>query len=320
MTSPTNRDAEATLDRDLPIIDAHHHFWDPARNYHPWLRDEPMIPFRYGDYSAIRGRYLPHEYAEDAAGHRVVAHVTMEGEWDEATPVAESRWMDEVATGYPRLLGHVARAFLDRDDVDEVLAGHAAIALVRAIRHKPTAAARPDLVAPGAKGSMSDPAWQRGYRMLQRHGLHFELQAPWWHVDELLDLIARVPETPVVLNHCFMPVDRSDAGLAGWRRALVRAAAAPGVTIKISGIGIRGRRWTLDDQRPVIDACLEAFGPERAMFASNFPVDKVVGDFDTIFTAYKAATATLPLADRLRLFHDTAVRVYRLPLAPLATT
>jgi len=307
------------LHDDIPIVDAHHHFWDPARNYHPWLRDEPMIAFRYGDYSSIRGRYLPDEYAADAGRHRVVAHVTMEGEWDEATPVSESRWMSEdVAAHYPRLMGHVARAFLNRGDAAEVLDGHARYPLVRAIRHKPTAAASPDALLKGAKGSMSDPAWQRGYAMLARHGLHFELQAPWWHVDELLDLADRFPETPVVLNHCFMPVDRSEAGLAGWRAALARAATVPSMTIKISGIGIKGRRWSLADQRPIIDACIEAFGPARAMFASNFPVDRVIGDFDTIFSGFKAATAGFSHADRLRLFHDTAIRIYRLQLAPLA--
>lgn len=305
-------------DDDLAIVDAHHHFWDPARNYHPWLRDEPMIPFRYGDYSSIRGRYLADEYAADAGRHRVTAHVTMEGEWDEATPVAESQWISEVARDYPRLLGHVARAFLDRDDVAEVLAGHAQVPLVRAIRHKPTAAATPHLIEAGAPGSMSDLNWRRGYAMLHGHGLHFELQAPWWHIDELLDLVARFPETPVVLNHCFMPVDRSAGGLAGWRAAIRRAASVPSMTIKISGIGIKGRRWSLDDQRPIIEACIEAFGPDRAMFASNFPVDRVIGDFDTIFSGFKAATASLPRADRVRLFHDTAVRVYRLPPTPLA--
>ncbi|MEZ5844312.1 MAG: amidohydrolase family protein [Hyphomicrobiaceae bacterium] len=305
-------------DADLPIIDAHHHFWDPVRNYHPWLRDEPMIPFRYGDYSSIRGRYLPVDYAYDAQRHNVVAHVTMEGEWDEATPVEESAWMSEIADVYPRLSGHVARAFLDRDDVAEVLEGHARYPLVRAIRHKPVASPSPGHVAHGTPGSMSDPAWQRGYAMLRRHGLHFELQAPWWHVDELLDLCARFPETPVVLNHCFMPVDRSAEGLAGWRAAVFKAASVPSMTMKISGIGIRGRNWSLDDQRAVIDACIEAFGPDRAMFASNFPVDRLVGTFDAIVSGFKSATANLPANDRLRLFHDTAVRVYRLPLAPLA--
>ncbi len=303
-------------DRDIPIVDAHHHFWDLDRNYHPWLRDEPMIPFRYGDYSALKRNFLPPDYGAIAAGHRVVATVTMEGEWDEADPVAESRWMSEIAAAHGTPAAHIARAFLDRSDVQDVLAGHAAFPLVRGIRHKPAAAPSPDRVKKGTAGSMSDPQWQRGYALLARHGLHFELQAPWWHAAELMDLVARHPETPVVINHTFLPSDRSAEGLAGWRSALKLVATAPQVTIKISGIGLKGQPWRLADMRPIIHDTIDIFGVHRCMFASNFPVDGLVGSFDTIYSGYKAATADLPGADRIRLFHDNALRIYRLPVTP----
>jgi predicted TIM-barrel fold metal-dependent hydrolase len=305
-------------DRDLPILDAHHHFWDLDRNYHPWLRDEPMIPFRYGDYSVLKRNFLPPDYQAVAAGHRVVASVTMEGEWDEADPVAESRWMTEIAATHGAPAAHVARAFLDRSDVEEVLAGHAAFPLVRGIRHKPTASSSSERIEREVSGSMSDPLWQRGYALLRRYGLHFELQAPWWHIGELIDLVARHPETPVVINHTFLPSDRSAEGLAGWRSAVKLAASAPQVTIKISGIGAKGRPWQLDDNRRIILETIEAFGPERCMFASNFPVDGLCASFSTIYSAYKEATASLPPADRIRLFHDTAARIYRLPIATVA--
>ncbi len=305
-------------DTDLPIVDAHHHFWDLGLGRHPWLAPDARIPFRYGDYSAIKRDFLPADYRAAVAGHRVVASVTMEGEWDEADPVEESRWISRLAEAHGTPTAHVARALLHRPDAGEVLAGHARFPIVRGIRHKPTAAAAPDTVEKGAHGAMSDPAWRRGYGQLARHGLHFELQAPWWHVDELLDLMAAHPETPVVINHAFLPADRSPEGLAGWRAALQRAAAAPGTTIKISGIGLAGRPWSLADNRAVIRDVIEAFGPDRCLFASNFPVDGLCGSFDTIYSGYKAATADVPRADRLRLFHDNAVRVYRLSLASIA--
>ncbi|HUS97404.1 MAG TPA: amidohydrolase family protein, partial [Hyphomicrobiaceae bacterium] len=241
----------------------------------------------------------------------------MEGEWDEAAPVAESHWMDGVASRFGTPLAHVARAFLDRADAEEVLAGHAAVPLVRGIRHKPAAADAPDHVTWGAPGSLSDPVWRRGYAALKRHGLHFELQAPWWHVDELIELICIHPETPVVINHAFMPVDRSPDGLAGWRRALARAAACPQVTLKISGIGVAGKAWSLEDNRTIIDDCISAFGADRCMFASNFPVDGLCGSFATIYDGFKKATAALNQTDRLKLFHDNAVLIYDLPLSLL---
>ena len=305
-------------DDDLPIIDAHHHFWDLSQKAHPWLVGAPLESFRYGDYSAIRRNFLPDDYGRVTAGYNVVATVTMEGEWDEADQVAESRWMSEVAARHGLPAAHVARTILHADGATDELVRHAAFPLVRGIRHKPTAAASPDRVERGAPGSMSDANWRRGYAALARHGLHFELQAPWWHVDELLDLISAFPETPVVINHAFLPADRSPEALGGWRTAIKRAANAPQVTMKISGIGIKGRPWTLDEQRPIIRDLIEAFGADRCMFASNFPVDLLVGSFDTIYSGFKAATADLPRADRLKLFHNNAIRVYRLPAPMLA--
>ena len=88
---------------DLPIVDAHQHFWDLERNYLPWLCDPEPIPFRYGDYRALRRNYLPADYFRDAARHHVVKTVFVETEWDPADPVGETRWLAEViaASGVP---------------------------------------------------------------------------------------------------------------------------------------------------------------------------------------------------------------------------
>lgn len=305
-------------DAALPIIDAHHHFWDLARNPHPWLQQEPPIPFRYGDYAPLRGRnFLAPEYDALAAGHRVVASVTVEGEWDPADTLGEARWMAGLAEATGRPAAHVAQAWLDRADIATLLAAYAMMPLVRAVRHKPRAAARPDLVERGAKGGMTDPRWRAGYAMLAEAGLHFELQAPWWHLDEALDLIAAHPGVPLVLNHTGLPADRSEAGLAGWRAAMRRLASAPQASVKISGLGLKGQPWRLEDNRGIIRDTIEIFGADRCMFASNFPVDGLCGSFDTIYAGFKAATSDLPMRERLALFHDNAIRIYRLAL-PMA--
>ena len=301
------------MDRGLPVIDAHHHFWDLSLDAQPWLCREPQIPFRYGDYSAIRRDFLLEDYRRASAGHNVVATVTMEAEWDEARLTGETEWTATLHRANPRFPGaHVARTILHAPGAAAELARHARHGFVRGIRHKPTAAPGPDRIEKGAAGSMTDPVWRRGYAALHRHGFHFEMQAPWWHVDELLDLVAAYPETPVVINHAFLPADRSPEALDQWRRAIERAAAAPQVSIKISGIGVKGRPWSLDDNRAIIGGIIEAFGPRRCLFASNFPVDGLTGSFDTIFSGFKAATADFSRADQIDLFHDNAVRIYRL--------
>jgi predicted TIM-barrel fold metal-dependent hydrolase len=296
----------------LPIVDAHQHFWDLERNYLPWLCDEAVIPFRYGDYRALRRSYLPGDYFRDAAGHDVVKTVYVETEWDPGDVVGETRWLQEIvaASGFPHAI--VAGARLDDPEVEAVLAGHAAFARVRGIRHKPAAARFPAEVRPGAPGSMADPAWRRGYALLERYGLSFDLQTPWWHLAEAAGLARDFPGTQIVLNHTGLPADRSPDGLAGWRQAMATLAAEPNAAAKISGLGQPGKPWTVEANGPIVRATIAIFGVERCMFASNFPVDGLCADFDTIFTGFKTIVADLSHADQLKLFHDNAVRIYGL--------
>jgi predicted TIM-barrel fold metal-dependent hydrolase len=297
---------------DLPIVDAHQHFWDLERNYLPWLCDEEAVPFRYGDYGALRRSYLPEDYFRDAAGHDVVRTVYVETEWNPRDPVGETRWLQEIIaqTGFPHSI--VAGARLDDPEVERVLAGHAAFPRVRGIRHKPRAAARPAEVQIGAPGSMGDPAWRQGYALLERYGLSFDLQTPWWHLPEAAQLARDFPGTPIILNHTGLPADRSPEGLAGWRKAMATLAAEPNVAVKISGLGQPGTPWTVEANGPVVRDAIAIFGVDRCMFASNFPVDSLCADFDTIFAGFKTIVAELGRAEQLKLFHGNAVRIYRL--------
>jgi predicted TIM-barrel fold metal-dependent hydrolase len=298
--------------KDPAIVDAHQHFWDLERNYLPWLCDEPLIPFRYGDYSAIRRTYLPRHYLRDAAGQNVVKTVHVETEWDPSDPVGETKWLQEIIEreGFPHAI--VAQARLDQVAVEEVLAGHCRFPQVRGIRHKPRAAPSPEFVEPGAPGSMGDPAWRRGYALLERSGLSFDLQTPWWHLAEAAALAADFPNTQIILNHTGLPADRSGAGLAAWREAMAALAARPNVAVKISGLGQPGQPWTVEANRGVVLDTIEIFGIERCMFASNFPVDSLVGAFGTIFRGFREIVAGFSRADQSRLFCDNALRLYRI--------
>jgi predicted TIM-barrel fold metal-dependent hydrolase len=297
---------------NIPLVDCHQHFWDLGRNYYPWLCDSEPVHFRYGDYSAIKRNYFPVDYLRDAGANRVVKTVHEEAWWDPADPVGETRWVETVAAqhGLPSAL--VGAALLASDDIEEVLAGHAASSLARGIRNFPHAAADPRDAKRGLPGSMDDAKWRRGFALLDRHGFSCDIQTPWWHGDAMAELAAAFPGTQIVVVHAFLPVDRSAEGLAGWRRALERVAAQPNVAIKISGLGEKGRPWTLAANRPVIRDAITIFGADRCMFASNFPVDRVVGSFATIFDGFRAAVADFSEGDRRKLFHNNAARIYRL--------
>lgn len=295
-----------------PIVDAHQHFWDPVRNPHPWLKPDANIPFRYGDYSSIKRRYLPAEYFVDTAGHDVRQTVYVETEWDENDPIGETRYATSLAEefGVPNAI--VAQAWLDRPDVGEVLAGQAAFGLVRSVRHKPGGPQRPEDV--GAQRTlMSDDRWRRGYALLSRHGLNFDLQTPWWNLAEAVDLARSFPETTIVLNHAGLPSDRSEAGLTGWHAAMAKLAECANVRVKISGIGLAGLPWRVSDNRRIVEEIIAIFGADRAMFASNFPVDSLCASFDTIYTGFKMIAARYSPAEQAKLFAETTCETYSLP-------
>lgn len=296
----------------LPIVDAHQHFWDLSMDRHPWLcREPPLAHFRYGDYAAIRRNYLPGDYLADAAGQPVVKSVHMEAEWDPADPLGETDWLmrQHERTGFPHAI--IGQAWFARDDIAAVLARQAQCPLMRSIRQKPAAASSPERFAPGLPGSLADPAFRAGYALLARHGLHFDLQTPWWHLGEAAALARDFPDTLIVLNHTGLPADRGPDGLAGWRAAMEEFAAEANTAVKISGLCVPGERWTPALQREVVLATIDIFGAGRCLFASNFPVDSLWATYDEIFDGFRAITADLPAADRRALFHDNAMRIYR---------
>lgn len=294
---------------DFALVDAHQHFWDPVVNYHPWLRDEPPISFRYGDYSALKRAYLPADYLADAAPYRVEHTVYIETEWDPADPAGEMTYVEGLRrrTGLPTVA--IGQAWLDRADARAVLEQHATWPFVRGVRHKPRANLSPSDRAPGG---MCDAAWRHGYAHLAHLGLHFELQTPWWHLGEAATLGRAFPDTQIILNHAGMPADRGAAALAGWKKAMAVAADCPNIAVKISGIGQQGVPWTADSNRDVVLTSIDLFGIERAMFASNFPVDSLTASFATIFGGFDAITQDFTAAERRALFRDNAIRFYRM--------
>jgi predicted TIM-barrel fold metal-dependent hydrolase len=165
---------------------------------------------------------------------------------------------------------------------------------------------------------MADERWREGYALLAEHGLSFDLQTPWWNLEDAVRLAGDFPSVQIILNHTALPSDRSPDGLLGWRRAIEHAAEAPNICMKVSGLGEPGRPWTVERQRRIVLDAIEAFGPDRIMLASNFPVDSLCATFGQIYDGFAEITRDLGPNMQRALFHDNAVRFYRLD--PAETT
>lgn len=296
-----------------PIVDAHHHFWEPSLGRNPWLLPQAKIPFRYGNYHSIKRDYLPPQYLADAEGFNIVGTVTMETEWDPLDPVGEIIHLEGIQRHYGLPNAAVAHATLREHGVESVLEELASHKIVRAIRNKPGHFLSPQR-ARTSPSLLNDGQWRRGFALLGRYGLAFELQVPWWHLHEALDLTRLHPQIPVTINHAGLPSDRTKAGLSGWAAALRSVAAEPQVNIKISGIGLAGVPWSMPNNRVIVEQVMDIFGPDRIMFASNFPVDRLTASFADIYGGYLEITKDWSNDEQRAAFIGNAARHYSLAL------
>lgn len=300
-------------DDDLPIVDAHHHLWDLSGTLkYPWLFSTEHGYL--GDYTRLARDYLPAEFRRDSALHNVIGTVHIEAEC-ERNPIAqlgETAWLTGIAEkhGMPNaIIGH---AWIDTPEAEEVLAGHKKFPLVRGIRTKPVTASSPDQSVAGQPRSIQDPKWRASLALLTKYDLSWDLRVPWWHLEEVSEVVAEHPNMRIVLNHTGYPLHRTPEALAGWRRGMEKLAAYPNVHCKISGLTVRGAAWTFEANAPIIRDTISIFGVNRCMFASNFPVDGVKASWDHIFVSFKRAVADFPLVDRKKLFAENALSFYRM--------
>lgn len=322
-----SRTTEAALDPGLPICDPHHHLWD-----HP------------------TDRYLLDELrADTGAGHNVVSTVFLEcgsaylaDGPDELRPVGETAFVAAMAAESARTPGAEIKGIASFADlslgkaVRPVLEAHveAGGGRFRGIRHATAHDPSPDIRVSHTRprpGLMGEPGFQRGVAELGRLDLTFDAWLYHPQLPELVGLARACPEVRIVLDHLGAPLgigpyrNRRDEVLADWRRGMEAVAACPNVALKLGGIGmpLYGFPWHRHERPPTSEElaaawapevrwCIELFGADRAMFESNFPVDRSSTSYVVLWNAFKRIAEGASPAERADLFHDTATRAYRL--------
>jgi predicted TIM-barrel fold metal-dependent hydrolase len=296
----------------MQIIDAHHHLWDLERHDYPFLRPETVHPV--GDLTPICRNYQVEDFLADAVGLELVKSVHLQAEMTD--PVQETAWLQAVADdpagrGFPHAI--VAYADLADPGVETVLERHCAHPNMRGIRFMVNFIEDdPIYCMTDRRDWLRDPQWRRGYALLEKHSLSFDLQVYHHQMADAAELAARHPGIPVLLNHAGLPVRRDPGYLDAWRQAMRTLAAVPNVAAKISGLNMFHHDWTVELFRPFVLDTIDIFGVERCMFASNFPMDKLHADYGEIWRAFDQITADFSEAERRALFHDNAARLYRL--------
>ncbi len=292
----------------LPFIDAHVHLWDLAQISYPWLTPPFADDGPNGSVEGIARDYLLDDYLADAVGWDVRGIVHVDAGADPRHALHETRWLQAMADARGLPNGIVAFADLSYPDVDALLEAHVAHTNVRGIRHIANWHADPKR-SYTPRDITQDLAWQRGFASLARYGLSFDLQAYPGQFAAQASLFERHPDIPVMINHAGMMLPGEEAE---WRAGIAALSALPHVAIKLSGFGFTKRPFDVETARGIILAAIDAFGTSRAMFASDFPTDKLFGGFDQMLSAYAGIVADFTDAERRALFAGNANRLYRL--------
>ena len=320
---------EDVIDPDHPIIDAHHHLFDRPGN-----------------------RYLAADYTADLkSGHNIIASVMVQargfyratgpellypvGETDHAAAVAAQAEINGGPAVCAAIVGHADLTL--GAAVRPLLQAHvqAGQGRFRGVRHILAWDRDARLLNPAyltSEDMMDSPAFNAGFAELGPLGLSFDAWLHFHQIPRLTALARRFPQTLIVLNHCGGVLgtgayDR-DQTFAAWRSAIADLATCPNVMVKVGGLGmaLSGFGFDRGDRPPSsqmlaqawgkwVDACIAAFGPNRVMFESNFPVDKASTSFRTLWNAFKRLTAGHTAADRHAMLCGTAAQFYQIPPA-----
>lgn len=317
---------EEIIDPELPVFDPHHHLW-PAGGRFPYDIDDLA--------------------ADLTCGHNVVGSIFIEcragytdGGPEHLWPVGETRFVVEsdalIQEKYPDappIVGIVAKADLTHPALDEVVDAHAEAAGGRfcGIRDALSRCDDPALTIPGsnAAGKFENPDFLAGVRRLGERGLTYDSWHFHWQNRELAAVARACPETQIVLDHFGTPLGvgpfagRREEIFAEWEAGLADAAACDNVVLKLGGMAMpdNGFGWNQAERPPTSDEFvaaqgryyergIELFGPQRCLFESNFPMDKMSLSYPVLWNALKKIAAPYSQDERSAMLHDNARRIY----------
>lgn len=293
----------------MEIIDAHHHVWRTKDM--PWLSG-PMVPRIFGPYEPIKRDYLIDEYIADARSGGISQSVYVQANWPLDQVVEEVRWLNELheETGWPAAV--VGCADLFDPEAVEVMKEQAALPIVRGTRLQLHWHEREEFRFASAPDRMRDPVFRRNLASLEELGWIFELQVFPGQMADAACLVEAVPDVTFVLVHAGMLTSRDEDEVAQWRTGMARLAALPNIVVKLTGQGTFTHSLDPELIAFVATETLGWFGPKRAMFGTNFPVEKLWTELPPLIAAWRDAVASLSAADQAEIFAGTARRVYEL--------
>lgn len=286
----------------IPLVDTHFHLHDlkrPELRY-AWLEPDFIHPF-LGDIDPLKSQhYWIEDYISEIRFANVPKAIHVQAALGTADPVNETKWLQGFAdhAGYPHAI--IAECHLAQRDAETVLGRHMQYCNMRGVRDF------------GDGDYMMDPAWRAGFKLLGPARLVSCIDTRPSRLAMLRDLADIYPDVQICVDHCAIPEKRTDEYFHMWRAAINDLAKAENVYMKISGLGMHDRRWTVASLRPWVLGCIEAFGVSRVVFGTNWPVDRMFSSYPDIVDAYATIIAGFAPAEQRAMFSENAERLFRI--------
>jgi predicted TIM-barrel fold metal-dependent hydrolase len=295
------------------IVDTHFHLQDLDRFVYPWLDPASTPPDVFGEnFGNLRRSYRIEDYVADVSHLGVVKAVHVENGVTARDAVAETQWLQSIAdrNGFPHAI--VAQVPLHEADAAQMIEAHSQAKNLRGVRHILNWHSDPNLRFAPAPDLIASADWRRGFALLRRYDLSFDLQIYPRQLADASNLARSFPDTQIILCHIGMPIERRADQLVHWERAMRELARAENVAVKLSGFALGQGGWTLETMRSLVLKVVEIFGADRCMFGSNFPVDGLYSSYPALLGAFETAVADFSAEEAARLLAANAERVYRI--------
>ncbi len=287
---------------ELAFVDTHFHLHDmkhPSLRY-GWLEPDAVHGFLPDTDPLKSQHYFIKDYLAEIRFANVPKAIHVQAAVDTPDPVIETAWLQAFAdqTGYPH--GIIAECHLARPDAAAVLDRHLNYPNVRGVRNF------------GEGRYLIDAGWRRGFAELGPREMVACIDTRVELAADLLDLARAFPETIICVDHCAVPMGRDEASFTAWRKAMDVMASSPNVAMKVSGLGMGDPQWTAESIRPYVLGSIEAFGVERVVMGTNWPVDRMFSSYPDVIDAFADIISVLPHGDQVKLFSGNAERIFRI--------
>jgi predicted TIM-barrel fold metal-dependent hydrolase len=266
-----------------------------------WLEPGNDLGADEFDISAIQARrYWADDFVAETRLQDVGRVVHVQAATSVGSPVAETSWLQTFADRLDVPHGVVAYCDLAEPTARAILRAQAEFGFVCGIR---------DL---RYDDFFRNADWRRGYALVEEFGFVVCAAPELGAMSAASDLALAVPGVTLCIDHCGMPRRRDTSYFREWRAEMGLLASAPNTVVKISGLGMHDHRWTIESIRDWVLTCIELWGPERAFFGTNWPIDRLFSSYGDVLAAYWEIISEFSVPERESLFHGTADRVFGL--------